>query len=217
MDLEKLAKKSSIDGEIWVTEFTTEAALDFRKEILEACNGDPMRPVIVYINSYGGAVDALASMVETVEEVPNPIITVAHGVAMSCGAVLLSCGDVRFCGRHSRVMVHEASGGVQPGDVHDMHADAVEVKRLNRWFMGLLAKNCGIPGGYEAIRKMIKGQDGREKYMDATEAVKFGIVDLVGMPKLSRMKLYQVDVVAEKKRPAKNKPSRSRKGITRSR
>ena len=55
--------------------------------------------------------DCLASMIETMDEVPNPIITVAHGMAMSCGAVLLSHGDIRFVGKNSRIMVHEVSGG----------------------------------------------------------------------------------------------------------
>jgi ATP-dependent protease ClpP protease subunit len=153
----------------------------------------------VYIDSYGGQVDALSKMIETMDEIPNPIVTVAHGKAMSCAAVLLSHGDVRFVGKHARVMVHEVSGGVQNGDVHDMYADATEVKRLNRWFMGLLAKNCGIKGGFDSIRKMVKDQDGRDRYLDAEAAVKFGIADIVGTPRINRMKLYQVEVVPTKK------------------
>lgn len=211
MDIDKLLDKKSVSGEIWVTDFTDGAAIEFREQILEASKGDAQRPIVVYIHSYGGAVDVLASMIETMDEVPNPIITVAHGMAMSCGAVLLSHGDIRFAGKNSRIMVHEVSGGVGHDDVHNMVSDAAEVKRLNKWFMGLLAKNCNIKGGYDTIRKLIKNQDGRNKWMGADEAVKFGIVDCVGMPKLNRMKLYQVEVTPPKDKIVKSKPVKKSK------
>src|ERR1035437_7268419 len=147
MNLDKLMGKKGVDGEIWVTEFTEDAAIEFRKQMLDVSKKDILRPIIVYIHSYGGAVDVLASMIESMDEIPNPIITVAHGMAMSCGAVLLSHGDIRFVGKNSRIMVHEVSGGVGADDVHNMFADASETKRLNKWFMGLLAKNCKIKGG----------------------------------------------------------------------
>ena len=207
-----LGGKSSIDGEIWVTDFTDDSAIKFREEVLEESKKDLLRPIVVYIHSYGGAVDSLASMIETMDEVPNPIITVAHGMAMSCGAVLLSHGDIRFIGKNSRVMVHEVSGGVGHDDVHNMFSDATEVKRLNKWFMGLLARNCNIKGGFEAIRKLIKDQDGRNKWMCADEAVKFGIADAVGVPRVNRMKLYQVEITPPKAKIAKEPQTKNAKG-----
>ena len=211
MDIDKLIEKKRDSDEICVTDFTAEAALEFRDKVMEAAENDPTKPIIVYISSYGGLVDALASMIETIDEVPNPIVTVCIGQAMSCGAVLLSHGDIRFVGRHSRVMVHEVSSGTI-GNVHDMSSDADEVKRLNKWFMGLLAKNCGIKGGYNALRKMIKNQDGRDRYMNAEEAVKFGIADAVGMPKLSSMKLHQIEATPAKDKITKNLPAKKKNG-----
>ena len=211
MDIDKLVGKKRDSDEIWVTEFTSEAALEFRDSVLEACKEDPTKPITIYIHSYGGHVDSLASMIETIDEVPNPVVTVCQGMAMSCGAVLLSHGDVRFVGRHSRVMIHEVSSGTI-GNVHDMGSDTEEVKRLNKWFMSLLAKNCGIRGGYAALRKAIKDQDGRDRYLDAEGSVKFGIADAVGMPKLNSMKLYQIGVTPIKKKLAKTSPTKKSKG-----
>lgn len=214
----KLGDGHHAKEEIWVNEFTERSAQEFREAVIEEAKGDPLRPIVIYIDSYGGQVDALSKMIETMDEVANPIITVAVGKAMSCGAVILSHGDVRFCGKHARVMVHEISGG-SVGDVHDVNADVQEMKRLNRYFMGLLAKNCGIKGGYDSLRKLIKNQDGRDNYMDAEAALDFGIVDAIGMPLVSRMKLYQVEISPPKSRslsktgPAKNsetKPSKRR-------
>lgn len=210
MNIEKLLKMNRESTEIWVTEFTSDSAMDFRDRILEASKEDQSVPIIVYIHSYGGLVDALASMIETMDEIPNPIVTVCQGVAMSCGAMLLSHGDIRFVGKHSRVMVHEVSS-FTAGDVHDMNADAQETKRLNRYFMNLLAKNCGIKGGYDALRKAIKDQDGRDHYMDAAQALEFGIVDAIGMPKIASLMMYQAEVTPEKAKitkPAKKTKSK---------
>jgi ATP-dependent Clp protease protease subunit len=191
-------KQPRLSDEILINEFTEETAQQFREALMEASKEDPLKPIIVYIDSYGGQVDSLAKMIETMDEVPNPIVTACHGKAMSCGAILLSHGDVRFCGKHARVMVHEVSGGTA-GDVHDINADAQEIKRLNRYFMNLLAKNCNIKGGYDSLRTRIKNQDGREHYMNAEEALKFGLVDAIGMPRVNRLTLYQVEQVPEKK------------------
>jgi ATP-dependent Clp protease protease subunit len=212
VNIEKLLKKKHKDSdEIWVNEFNEDTACDFRDAVLDAAHDDPMRPIVIYIDSYGGQVDALAMMIETMDEIPNPFITVAVGKAMSCGAALLSHGDIRLCGKHSRVMIHEVSGGTA-GDVHDVSADAEEIKRLNRYFMGLLAKNCGIKGGYDALRKIIKNQDGRDNYMNAEQALKFGIVDGIGMPRVEKATVYQVNVSPEKTKLVKvNKPGKHKK------
>lgn len=131
----KLKMPKSDSDEIWVIKFDEESAQEFREQVIRASRNDPTQPIVVYIDSYGGLVDSLAKMIETMDEMPNPFITVCMGKAMSCGAVLLSHGDIRWCGKHSRVMVHEVSSGTQ-GDVNDMKADAQEADRLNKWFMG---------------------------------------------------------------------------------
>ena len=177
-------------GEILVTKFDQESAQKFRTAVLHASKPDPNKPIVIYIDSYGGYVDALAHMIETLDEVPNPIVTACIGCAMSCGAILLSHGDVRFLGTHSRVMVHEVSSGTS-GNVQDMKEDIKETIRLNEYFMGLLAKNCGYKN-YEELRKLIKEQDGRDRYLVGSDAIKFGIVDAIGLPKISGRIMYEI-------------------------
>ncbi len=196
-------------NEIWVIKFTEDSAQEFRTKVLEKSKESTTEPIVVYIDSYGGYVDSLAKMIETMDEVPNRFITVCMGKAMSCGAVLLSHGDLRYVGRHSRVMVHEVSSWTS-GDTHDMHNDAVETKRLNAYFLGLLAKNCNIKGGYDGLRKMIKARDGRDIYLNATESVKFGIADAVGVPKVVSITFHESLTVPEKRRVL-DKSSRLRK------
>lgn len=176
--------------EIWVTKFDEEHAQKFRTAVMEIATIDPTRPVVIYIDSYGGYVDALAKMIETLDEIPNPVVTCCMGKAMSCGAMLLSHGDVRFLGRHSRVMVHEVSSGTV-GNVQDMKDDVKETVRLNEHFMGLLARNCGFKN-YQELRSVIKEQDGRERYLVGDEALKFGIVDAIGTPKIHGRMMFEV-------------------------
>ena len=177
-------------SEIWVTKFDEEHAQKFRQAVMEVAKSDPSRPVVIYIDSYGGYVDALAKMIETLDEIPNPVVTACMGKAMSCGAILLSHGDVRFLGKHSRVMVHEVSSGTF-GNVQDMKDDVKETVRLNSHFMGLLARNCGFKH-YEEFREILKQQDGRDLYLHGEEAIKFGIVDAIGLPKISGRMMYEV-------------------------
>lgn len=202
--MDKKKDNRDLSGEIWVNDFNEESAQRFREKVVDAALEDPLKPIIIYIDSYGGQVDSLAKMIETMDEVTNPFVTVCHGKAMSCGAALLSHGDVRFCGKHSRIMVHEVSSGTS-GNVHDMKTDVQEGQRLNKYFMGLLARNCGIRGGYDALRKMIKEQDGRDRYLDADAAVKFGIVDAVGTPILNSAYMYEISLVPTKTRMRKTK------------
>jgi ATP-dependent Clp protease, protease subunit len=197
-----MARKESEDDskgeEIWVTKFDEEHAQKFREAVMSNTKLDQHKPIVIYIDSYGGYVDSLAKMIETVDEVPNPIVTVCMGKAMSCGAVLLSHGDLRFCGKHSRIMVHEVSGG-SFGDVHDMYADAEETKRLNEHFLGLMAKNCGF-NSYSEFRKWMKQQDGRDRYMNAEDAKRFGIIDAVGVPRINSSTLYEIQLLQDQKK-----------------
>jgi len=192
-----MEEKSAKSKEIWVTKFDEDSAQKFRNAIMAESSEDPLKPIIVYIDSYGGYVDSLAKMIETLDEVPNPIITACVGKAMSCGAILLSHGDLRFCGRHSRIMVHEVSSGTS-GDVHDVANDSQETTRLNQHFMGLLARNCGFKN-YDEIRALIKKQDGKDRYLSAHLAVEFGIVDAVGLPQVNLLLTHEIRVAPQKK------------------
>lgn len=200
-----MEEETTIMGnEIWVTKFDEEHAQKFRVQVLAAAKGDPNKPIVVHIDSYGGYVDALAKMIETLDEVPNPIVTVCLGKAMSCGAMLLSHGDIRFLGRHSRVMVHEVSSGAW-GNVQDMKEDVKETVRLNEHFMGLLAQNCGFKN-YEELRAVIKEQDGRDRYLIGSDAIKFGIVDVIGLPKMTGRISYDISSLQQKQQvTGKNK------------
>lgn len=187
--------------EIIVNKFTEESAKDFRKKVISRAMQDSVAPIIVYIDSYGGYLDSLNSMLETIEQVPNPIITVCMGKAMSCGAALLAAGDHRFCGRKSRVMVHQGSSGAG-GPIESLQNDVDESKRINRQLMTMIAKRCGKT--LKQFREEMKGRlhrdddEARDLYLPPQEALEIGIIDFIGMPHVKPVTMYSIEPAPEK-------------------
>lgn len=182
--------------EIIVNKFTEESARDFRKRVISKAVQDSSMPIIIYVDSYGGYIDSLNNMLETLEQIPNPIVTVCTGKAMSCGAVLLSAGDYRFCGRHSRVMVHQGSGGTV-GPIESMQNDVDESKRLNKQIMQMLADRTGMTLSEfkkEMKERLVQGDDeARNLYLPPEASLEMGLVDFIGMPQIKPTVLYQIE------------------------
>ena len=190
MDKNKLSNSSTVSEEIWLSKaFDQENALKLRDQIIKASNKDETMPIIVYINSYGGSVDALNNLLDTFESVPNEIVTVGCGTAMSAGAVLLSAGDKRYITKSSRVMIHKLSS-FNWGNSDDIKTNADEIARLNSQLMEILAKNCGKT--VKQLNNLLK--ETRDLYLSANKAVSFGIVDKIGFPRLTEKTSYELKV-----------------------
>ena len=184
--------------EIWVTHFNEDSALKFRDQVMERAEKEGSMVIPIYIDSYGGNADALAMMLATMDEVPNRFVTVCMGKAISCGSILLSHGDLRFCDKYSRVMVHNVST-ISWGDVYSLKSTSEEAMRMNKVFMGLLAANCNM--SYEALQQKIKDSvDSKEIWMSPGDALKFGIVDEIGVPEIVPVVQWACDVRPEKVR-----------------
>lgn len=199
--------------DIVVNKFTEESARDFRKRVINKAIHDSSMPIVIYIDSYGGYIDSLNSMLETIEQVHNPIITVCIGKAMSCGAALLAAGDHRFCGRNSRVMVHQGSSKAG-GPIESLQNDVNESKRLNKQLMTMIAKRCNktyTQFKKEMKEKLIKGDDeARDLYLTANAAQELGIVDFIGMPHIKPITYYSIEAAPEKtyEKPEEEKPKK---------
>ena len=193
---------SENSDEIIVNRFTEESAKSFRKKVIHRAVQDSNQPIVVYIDSYGGYIDSLNNMLETIEQVPNEIITVCTGKAMSCGAALLSAGDYRFCGRNSRVMVHQGSSGTG-GPIEGLQNDVDESKRVNKQIMTMIAKRCKMTLKQfkdEMKKRLHKNDDeARDMYLDASAALDIGIVDFIGMPHIKPVVMYSIETAPEKK------------------
>src|ERR1019366_3623858 len=135
---------------------------------------DAKKDISLYINSPGGSVyDALA-IYDTMQYVSNDIQTVGIGIQASAAAFLLSSGTKgkRFILPNSTVMIHQPSSGTE-GKVTDMELDLKESLRLKVRLNEIMAANTG-----QKI-DVVKHDMERDKWMNADEAKKYGIVDAV--------------------------------------
>ncbi len=139
---------------------------------LESENSD--KDIHLYINSPGGIVSAGLSIYDTMQFVKCDVSTICVGQAASMGALLLAGGEKgkRFCLPHSRVMIHQPSGGFQ-GQASDIDIHAREVLKLREQLNVILARHTG-----QTVEQIAEDSD-RDNFMDAATAVEYGLIDAV--------------------------------------
>lgn len=135
---------------------------------------DPKRDVQMFINSPGGSVIAGLGIYDTMQYVTPDVSTICTGLAASMGAVLLCAGKKgkRTCLQHSRVMIHQPSGGMQ-GQFSDMEISYKLIKQLRKELYDIMAHHTGQK--FESIEK----DSDRDNWMSAGEAKSYGLVDEV--------------------------------------
>lgn len=133
---------------------------------------DPQKRISVYINSPGGVVTAGLAIYDTMRQVKCPVQTICVGQACSMGAILLAGGDERVALEHSRVMIHQPSGGVQ-GKATDILITAREIEKIRQMSAQILARHTGRTE--EEITRDIE----TDRFMSAEEARQYGLVDTV--------------------------------------
>lgn len=187
-----------VDAEVLtVNEFTEASAKQLASDVAKLVEiGQGLVPVV--IDSYGGDVYALLSMIDTLGACGLPILTFASGKAMSCGAVLLACGTkgMRFVAPNATIMLHEVSWSQMSVKNADMQSDAAECKRLNVMLDHVLDEHCGKKKGY--FDRLCKSTSRVDLYLDAKQALKHGLVDHVGVPVLQADVICSVNVAVPK-------------------
>jgi len=133
---------------------------------------DINKPISIYIDTYGGSLDAALCMYDTIKACCCPIVTIGIGKVMSAGVLLLAAGDKgnRFITQNTRVMIHEISSGTF-GPISEMQSAIEETCRMQKVYIDLLAKDSGT--SKTKLHKDMKS----ETFMSAEEAVKYGIAD----------------------------------------
>ncbi len=133
---------------------------------------NPEKDVALYINSPGGVVSSGLAIYDTMQFIKPDVSTICVGQAASMGAVLLASGakGKRFCLPHARVMIHQPLGGFQ-GQASDMEIHAKEMLDTRHRLNKILAKHTG-----QSVEQIRLDTD-RDRFMDGTEAVKYGLVD----------------------------------------
>jgi ATP-dependent Clp protease protease subunit len=134
----------------------------------------PGEEIKFYINSPGGVVTSGMVIYDTMKMIKSPVSTICMGLAASMGSILLSGGvkGKRFIYPHGEVMIHQPSiGGHIQGVSTDLEIQAKQTRRVKEIGATILAENCG-----KTVDQIMKDFD-RDYWMDADEAIQYGIVD----------------------------------------
>ena len=167
---------------ITVNDFTEEAVRSFMCQMSDAHNtGQHVIPIV--IDSYGGLVHGLMAMISAIRSTNLPVATIIQGKAMSCGAVLASCGTpgYRFIDPLSTMLIHQVSAGAF-GKIEEIKNKAAETDRLNKVLFSIMDKNAGKPPGY--FWDLIHVNDHADIFLTAEDVIKHGLADHVRVPTL---------------------------------
>ncbi len=135
---------------------------------------NPSKDISMYINSPGGVVTAGMAIHDTMQYIRPRVSTVCIGQAASMGSFLLAAGEpgMRIALPNSRIMVHQPSGGAR-GMASDIEIQAREILRMRTRLNDMYAKYTG-----KTLDQIEKAMD-RDTFLEADEALAFGIVDKV--------------------------------------
>ena len=135
---------------------------------------DPKRDIHLYINSPGGSVTAGMAIYDTMQFIPNDVVTVATGLAASMGQFLLSSGTKgkRYATPNARILMHQPSGGIG-GTASDIKIQAELILHMKKVMAELTADQTG-----QSVETILRDND-RDKWFTATEALEYGFFDKI--------------------------------------
>ena len=135
---------------------------------------NPAKDISMYINSPGGVVTAGMAIHDTMQYIRPKVSTVCIGQAASMGSFLLAAGEpgMRIALPQARIMIHQPSGGAR-GMASDIEIQAREILRIKARMNELYVKYTG-----RTLEEVEKAMD-RDTFLEASEAMKFGLVDKV--------------------------------------
>ena len=135
---------------------------------------NPDKDIHLYINSPGGTITSGLSILDTLRYIKPDVSTMCIGQAASMGAVLLAAGTKgkRYALPHSRVMIHQPSGGAQ-GQATDIEIQAREILYMRERLNKVMADCTGQP-----IDKIARDVE-RDLFMSAEQAKLYGIIDQI--------------------------------------
>ena len=135
---------------------------------------NPSKDVSLYINSPGGSITSGLSIYDTMQFIKPDVSTICVGQAASMGAILLAGGakGKRYSLPNSRIMIHQPISGFQ-GQASDIDIQAKEILKLRQRLNEILSTHTG------KTEQQIASDTDRDNFMKASEALEYGLIDIV--------------------------------------
>ncbi|SDM35238.1 ATP-dependent Clp protease, protease subunit [Streptomyces wuyuanensis] len=133
---------------------------------------DPEKDIYLYINSPGGSVTAGMAIYDTMQYIPNDVVTIGMGMAASMGQFLLTGGATgkRFALPHTDILMHQGSAGIG-GTASDIKIQAEYLLRTKQRMAEITARHSG-----QTVETIIRDGD-RDRWFTAEEAKDYGLID----------------------------------------
>ena len=161
------------DRIIWLgSEVRDDNANEIAAKLLLLAAEDPKKDIFLYVNSPGGSITAGMAIYDTMQFVPNDIVTVGIGMAASMGQLLLTAGTrgKRYITPNARVLLHQPHGGFG-GTASDIQTQAQLILDMKKRLAEITAAQTG-----KSV-KQINADGDRDRWFNAQEALEYGFVD----------------------------------------
>ncbi|CAB4546701.1 MAG: ATP-dependent Clp protease proteolytic subunit [Actinobacteria bacterium] len=161
------------DRIVWLgSEVRDDMANEICAKILLLAAEDSTKDIFLYINSPGGSITAGMAIYDTMQYVPNDIVTVGIGMCASMGQFLLSSGTKgkRYATPNTRVLLHQPSGGFG-GTADDIQTQAELILSMKKQLASITAEQTG-----KSVEQVMKDGD-RDRWFTAQEALDYGFID----------------------------------------
>lgn len=178
---------------IYVSEINEKSARRFRKQVFDAIR-EENKAIVIEIDSYGGDVSSVLSMIDTLKYFEGIICTHATGKAMSAAVFLLASGtkNYRFADKSTSFMLHEVSSATS-GKSSELSASSSDVKKLNNLLFNHLDTVANKEAGF--FTTLLKENNNADLYFSPQTAKKYGLISSIGCPSLILSLKYTVDIV----------------------
>jgi len=176
-----------------ICDFTFEAADVFIKRMQELEADQNLTSIFINVFSYGGEVDPLLAMVDTINNSSKEIHIVGLGLVCSAAAYFLALGPsgTRWMSRNCMMQIHHASSDIT-GNTKTLKRELDALEERNNRIFSLIAKKAQL-STKEIILK-IKEHEG-EWFFGAEKAKEYGFIDHIGVPKISRSEVWECEAV----------------------
>jgi len=161
------------DRIIWLgSEVRDDNANEIAAKLLLLAAEDAKKDIFLYVNSPGGSITAGMAIYDTMQFVPNDIVTVGIGMAASMGQLLLTAGTKgkRYITPNARVLLHQPHGGFG-GTASDIQTQAQLILDMKKRLAEITAAQTG-----KSVEQINTDGD-RDRWFNAQEALEYGFVD----------------------------------------
>jgi ATP-dependent Clp protease protease subunit len=161
------------DRIVWLGEdVRDDNANEICAKILLLAAEDSTKDIYLYINSPGGSITAGMAIYDTMQFVPNDIVTVGIGMCASMGQFLLTSGTKgkRYATPNTRVLLHQPHGGFG-GTASDIQTQAQLISSMKQQLASITAAQTG-----KTVEQVMADGD-RDRWFTAQEALEYGFID----------------------------------------